>query len=106
MGRPELNGQCGVVDSWDEQNERWNIRTKDGTGKAFYARNLVAASTASVAAAEEALIAAGEEFSAGQRVQVVGLNTRSDLLGQEATVVMQDPSDNKRWRVRMDDGSG
>merc|ERR1719443_2077007 len=44
-------------------------------------------------------------FSPGQRVRVMGLKTRTELNGLQATVKEWDASE-CRWKVWMDDGSG
>eukprot|EP00931_Biecheleriopsis_adriatica_P021963 TRINITY_DN14223_c0_g1_i2.p1 TRINITY_DN14223_c0_g1~~TRINITY_DN14223_c0_g1_i2.p1 ORF type:complete len:403 (+),score=73.33 TRINITY_DN14223_c0_g1_i2:155-1210(+) len=44
----ELNGQCGIVEGWDLQSNRWTVRMADGQTKFARTDNLMAVATPSV----------------------------------------------------------
>lgn len=125
----ELNGKIGRVLGWESEKERWEVVMEDGTGKLLKPKNLKQVdgaksrtallstdivknkTSAGTAVGGGGILRgglAGEEpyaFAPGMRVQICGLQKRSEMNGQLACIVeWLDQED--RWSVLMDDGSG
>jgi len=98
----DLNGQNGSLIEWDPVQERWKVRLDDGSGKLLKTTNLRLVDPLVVQRVEDL---SSDGMRAGTRVRVAGLKTQTQLNGHTGTLVEWD-SEQERWKVRMDDGSG
>jgi len=83
--QPELNGQTGVLKSFIEAKERWQVELESGEVKSLKPSNLSAL------------------FSVGDSVTVKGIASQPELNGQ--TGVLQSFIEAKgRWQVKLESG--